>query len=153
MNHRITISWILQIITSAILLMAAIGKLTGKPEPVALFQQLNFDPGGRILIGVLELLAALIILIPQSIVIGAILGWGLMSGALIAHFTRLGFDGMYGLLGMMAAAIWVGCAAIMILRHDQSRLLSAMFTITNPERASPPGGTRNDSREPPDTHG
>jgi len=132
MKARHLISWILQLTAAAILVMAALGKFTGQPDSVALFQQLDFDPGGRLIIGGLELVAALLLLIPQSIAWGAILGWGLMSGALIAHLTRLGFSGDMIPLGLMAISVWVACTAIIFLRRNQSRLVRTMFARRHP---------------------
>ena len=121
------LSWIIQLGACAVLIMAGIGKLTGSAESVALFRQLDFDPGGRYLIGALELVAAGLLLVPQSIVWGAVLGWGIMTGALIAHFSRLGFHGDAGPLGFMAAAVWICCAVVIFLRREQSRSLGRMF--------------------------
>lgn len=130
------LSWILQLAASAALIMAATGKLMSRAESVALFQQLDFDPGGRYLIGALELVAALLLLVPQSIVWGAVLGWGIMTGALIAHGSRLGFQNDTGPLGLMAAAVWIGCTVVIFLRRKQSRSLGRMFGRSNDEERS-----------------
>lgn len=124
------LSWLLQLAASAVLLFAALGKLMSRPDSVAMFQQLDFDPGGRYLIGVLELLAALLLLVPQSIVWGAVLGWGIMTGALIAHASRLGLQGNSGL---MAIAVWICCTVIIFLRRNQSQSLRRMFARSDDE--------------------
>lgn len=121
------LSWIIQLGTAAVLVMAGLMKLTGRTETVLLFQKLDFDPGGRMVVGVLEILAALLLIIPQSVIWGAVLAWGIMSGALIAHFTRLGFSGDFGQLGFMAIAIWIGSALVVVLRRHQSRSIRRMF--------------------------
>jgi len=120
-------SWVIQLGTAAVLAMAGLMKLTGRTETTLLFQELDFDPGGRLLVGVLEVLAALLLLIPQSAIWGAVLAWGLMTGALIAHLTRLGFSGDFGRLGYMALAIWIGAALVVVMRRSQSRALGRMF--------------------------
>lgn len=130
------LSWTLQFAASVVLIVAAIGKLTSHPDSVAAFQQLDFDPGGRYLIGALELAAALLLLVPQSIVWGAVLGWGIMTGALIAHFTRLGFHGEAGKLGLLAVAVWICCAVVIFLRRKQSRSLGRMFARSDDEKGS-----------------
>lgn len=130
------LSWILQLAVSAVLAMAAMGKLMSRPESVAMFQQLDFDPGGRYLVGVLELVTALLLLIPQSIVWGAVLGWGIMTGALIAHGSRLGFLGEAGQGGLMAAAVWIGCSVVIFLRRKQSQSLRRMFARADDEGRS-----------------
>lgn len=136
MKPAIILSWTLQLAASAVLATAATGKLMSHAESVAMFQQLNFDPGGRYLIGVLELVAALLLLVPQSIVWGAVLGWGLMTGALIAHCTRLGFQGETESFGLMAAAVWLGCTMIIFLRRKQSQSLRRMFARSDDEGRS-----------------
>lgn len=120
-------SWLLQLGTAAILLMAGVMKITGRTETMLLFQKLDFDPEGRILVGVLEIVAAVLLLVPQSVIWGAVLAWGIMTGALIAHFTRLGFSGDFGKLGYMALAIWIGSILVVFLRRHQSRALGRMF--------------------------
>ncbi|QDT31693.1 DoxX family protein [Thalassoglobus polymorphus] len=129
-------SWILQLAASAVLIMASTGKLTSRPESVAIFQQLDFDPGGRFLIGTLELIAALLLLVPQSIVWGAVLGWGIMTGALIAHCSRLGFQGDAGAGGLMAIAVWICCTMVIFLRRKQSLSLRRMFARDDDEGRS-----------------
>ncbi len=120
-------SWVIQLATAAVLAMAGLMKLTGRTETTELFQKLDFEPGGRILVGLLEMFAALLLLIPQSAIWGAVLAWGLMTGALIAHSTRLGFTGDLGRLGYMALAIWIGAALVVVMRRNQSRALGRMF--------------------------
>lgn len=123
-------TWLLQLATSIVLLITAYGKLTSQPEAVTIFQQLDFDPGGRYLIGVLELTTALLLLIPQSVIWGAVLGWGIMTGALIAHITRLGFQDEGG---MMAFVVWLACTTIIFLRRKDSQSLRRMFARADNE--------------------
>lgn len=134
------LSWILQLGAAAVLVMAGVAKLAARPESVRLFQQLHFDPGGRLTIGALEVLAAVLLLIPRSAIWGAVLAWGIMTGALIAHVTHLGFTGDAGRFGFMAVAVWIGCILIVVLRRHESSALGRMFA-----------GRRDDHEgEPPD---
>lgn len=127
MNNQKIISWFLQLGSAAVLIMAGVMKLMGQEESVLLFQRIHFDPEGRMVIGVLEILAAVLLLIPGRALWGAVLAWGIMTGALIAHLTRLGFAGDMARLGFMALAVWIGCSAVIFLRRDQSRSLNRMF--------------------------
>ena len=68
-------------------------KFSGHPESVQLFTELGMEPEGRIIIGTLELMACVLLLIPSSVTFGAILGSALMTGAIIGHFTVLGWEG------------------------------------------------------------
>jgi len=87
--------WILQLGVAAILVMAAFAKLfdftpTGS---MLLAQALGVGRGVITAIGLVEATAALLILVPRTRALGALLAVGTMSGALFAHATRLGFGG------------------------------------------------------------
>lgn len=79
------------------------------------------EPWGRIGSGVLELIASILILVPATTSIGAILGMGLMSGAIFFHLTKLGLvvkdDG--GQLFIYALLVFISCAVLAIIyRND-----------------------------------
>lgn len=99
MKIRVIIIWILRIVAALILLQTLFFKFTAAPESVALFTKLNMEPWGRIGIGTMELIAAILILYPRTTGWGAGLAVGLMAGALYFHFTKLGikWDGDYTL--------------------------------------------------------
>jgi hypothetical protein len=73
------------------------------------------EPWGRIGIGVLELIASVLILYPRTTGYGALLGLGLMAGAIFFHLTRLGikFDGDYGLF-TYAVLAFLSCAVLVL---------------------------------------
>ena len=48
------------------------------------------EPYGRICIGVLELIAGVLLLIPKTIWVGASTTIGLMVGAIFMHLTKIG---------------------------------------------------------------
>ena len=101
-------------VLTAALLATACGAATGDPHAVEMFMLLEMEPSGRILIGAIEALAALLILLPQSTVYGAFLGLGVMIGALIGHLTVLGLGHL-----PYAALVAAGCVTILyICRHD-----------------------------------
>ena len=106
--------WCIKLMTAGILFYASYLKMIEHQMEIDMFTQLGMEPVGRYLIGGLEGLAALAILVPQSAIYGAFLGFGIMCGALIAHATKLGLEGaQYALL------VAVGCVLIMYLRrHD-----------------------------------
>jgi putative oxidoreductase len=122
------ISWILQIIIAIILAQALFFKFTGAPESVELFSKVGMEPHGRILTGILELVAVILILIPQSVIYGAILSLGLMSGAILAHIFKVGFQGDAGSLAAMAIAVWIGSIIVIYLRRQQLTLIGDMFS-------------------------
>lgn len=121
------ISWVLQIIIVAIILPPAIGKLSGNPQAIELFTKLEMEPNGRYLIGALELVSAVLLLIPASVVYGAGLCLGLMAGAVMGHITKLGFEGQMGMMAGMAVVAVLFSLAILFLRRTQLPIVHRMF--------------------------
>lgn len=121
------LAWVFQVLVACVLGASAIAKLAGNPESIMIFENLGMEPGGRYLIAILELGAALLLLIPFSAPWGAILAWGVMTGALIAHLTKLGLAG--AMLPMTLAAVfnWCGSAVILFLRRRQTEFIRCMF--------------------------
>jgi uncharacterized membrane protein YphA (DoxX/SURF4 family) len=119
--------WILQIIPAVILVMAAVPKLTGDPQSIQLFTQLGIEPTGRVITGVLEMIAAILLLVPFSGSYGAILAAGLMTGAILAHATKIGFRGDLLLMFLMAVAVFACSAIVLFLRRRQLPFIHNMF--------------------------
>ncbi|MFD1293622.1 DoxX family protein [Lutibacter holmesii] len=67
-------------------------KFTAHPDSVYIFTKVGLEPFGRIGIGVLELIAAILILVPKTIWVGAVLTTGIISGAVFMHLTILGIE-------------------------------------------------------------
>jgi len=103
--------WILRIVVAVILLQTLFFKFSGAKESVYIFSTLGAEPWGRIGSGVVELLASLLLLVPRTAVIGAILSLGTICGALMAHLTRLGIKltavGDHGELFGLAVTVFV----------------------------------------------
>jgi uncharacterized membrane protein YphA (DoxX/SURF4 family) len=115
-------SWILRIIPAAIMFQTLYFKFTAHPQSVKLFTILGMEPQGRIAIGILELIAGILLLINRSALPGAILGAGLMCGALFFHLTNssigIYFDGD-PLLFIYALVTLACCAAVVIINKKQ----------------------------------
>lgn len=126
------ISWALQIVVAAILFQTLFFKFTGAAESVYIFSRLGLEPWGRIGSGVVELIATVLLLIPSTVTIGAILSLGVISGAVMSHLTKLGIivvnsDGTSdgGLLFALALAVFVGSATILLIRRAEIPLLGS----------------------------
>ena len=106
------LTWICQLAGAAILAMAGLGKLQAQPMDVETFSALGMEPTGRILIGILELIAAVGLLHPASAAYAALLGAGVLTGAGLAHLGPLGFQGIelfaptYAALLIVLVARW-----------------------------------------------
>lgn len=113
--------WILRILAAIILLQTLFFKFTAAPESVYIFSKIGMEPWGRIGIGVMELIASILILIPATTLFGAMIGTGLMAGAIFFHITRLGIsvqnDG--GQLFIYALIVLLSSVAIIIIRREE----------------------------------
>ena len=124
-NIPFAVSWALQLIVAGILLQTLFFKFTGAAESVYIFSTLGAEPWGRIGSGVVELIAALLLLYPATITLGAILALGVIAGAIVSHLTVLGIEiqGDGGLLFFLALAVFVSSAAILVLRRSEIPVL------------------------------
>jgi hypothetical protein len=115
------ISWALQFVVALILFQTLFFKFTAAEESVYIFRTLGMEPWGRIGSGVAELIAALLLLHPRTAAVGAALSLGVISGAIISHLTKLGIvvKGDGGLLFGLAITVFVGSAAILVVRRAQ----------------------------------
>ena len=106
--------WVARIAGAGVMLAGALPKFFNYTDEGA--KQLADALGiGRLevtALGGVELLAAVLILVPATRAIGARLVGGLMSGAMFSHFTTLGFSGSapaemwpLAVLGLAAAAV------------------------------------------------
>ncbi len=100
-------------------------KFTGDPESVALFTALGAEPWGRWATGIIELIASVLLVIRSTSVIGALIGTGLMTGAIASHLLVLGIDtnGDNGTLFTFAIIAFVCCAAILYSRLDELKIM------------------------------
>jgi hypothetical protein len=85
------------------------------------------EPWGRIGSGVVELIASILLLLPPTVVFGAILSLGVFSGAIFFHLTKLGIAlplvDDHGELFALAVVVFVCAAAVMIMHGDELPLV------------------------------
>jgi len=114
------------ILAAIILLQTLYFKFTGAPESVYIFTELGIEPFGRIGTGVLELIVSILLILKRTSLIGAIIGLGVISGAILSHVFVLGIevqnDG--GLLFGMAILVFILLLISLILQKD--KLLSIL---------------------------
>ena len=120
MKLQVLFIWVLRILAALILLQTLYFKFTAQPESVEIFTTLGMEPWGRIGTGILELIAALLILYPRTTGIGALLGCGLMAGAIFFHLTKLGIIvGGDAILFIYAVVVFVCCGILLIIYRAQ----------------------------------
>ena len=115
MKNRNIFVFILKIIVAVILLQTLYFKFTGAAESVYIFETVGMEPWGRIGSGVVELLAVILLFIPRTTWLGAVLALGSMAGAIFFHLTKLGIEVMEdgGLLFMLACVVFISCLFIL----------------------------------------
>lgn len=119
-------SWTLQVIAAAILAQTLFFKFTGAEESVYIFSKLGAEPVGRLGTAFMEVIAVVLLLTPKTVVLGALLSLGIISGAIMSHLTILGIsvkdDG--GLLFGLALAVFLASAGVLALRIEEVRSLA-----------------------------
>ena len=114
---------VLRIIVALILIQTLRFKFTAHPDSVYIFEQVSLEPYGRIGIGVLELIAGILLLIPRTVWLGASLTLGVIGGAIFMHLTQIGIevnnDG--GVLFITAVVTFI-LAAIILYIYKQDAL-------------------------------
>jgi len=108
-------SWLARGVIAVILLQTLYFKFTGAPESVHIFTTVGQEPWGRYGSGIVELIASVLLFLPATVAVGALLALGTMSGAIFFHLTKLGIvvqdDG--GLLFALAVVVFI-CAAFLL---------------------------------------
>ena len=112
----------LRLIVAAILIQTLRFKFTAHPDSVFIFETVGLEPYGRIAIGILELIAGILLLIPKTIWLGATLTVGVIGGAIFMHLTKLGVeinnDG--GIL--FVTAVVTGILSLIILYISRNKI-------------------------------
>ncbi|MEM7219595.1 MAG: hypothetical protein AAF515_14600 [Pseudomonadota bacterium] len=135
------VRWILAIFVAFVFVQSLFFKFTGSEETVIIFNTIGewmagipllswlsgaFASVGGYVVGFVELIAAILILIPKTRIRGAAVGICVISGAIFFHlFTPLGVDRVVdaagntdgGVLFYMACGVWVSCLLLLLLRN------------------------------------
>lgn len=120
--------WIARLVAAFLLLQTLFYKFTGADESVYIFSRLGIEPWGRIGSGVAELIASILILIPRTTVYGALMGAGIMAGAILSHFFVLGIEvqGDGGLLFIYALLVFISCVYLVWIYRKKIPVLNKL---------------------------
>jgi uncharacterized membrane protein YphA (DoxX/SURF4 family) len=129
-----------RLIAAILMLQTLFFKFTAAPESVYIFSTIGAEPVGRIGAGISELIASVLLLIPRTGWAGALLGIGIMGGAILTHLIVLGIEvqGDGGQLFAYAVIIllcclyvaWVNRAQIPFLDRYLPRVLGLVLMLT-----------------------
>jgi hypothetical protein len=128
------VSWVCRIAAAVILSQTLYFKFSGAEESVYIFTKVGLEPWGRYASGVAELFAAVLLLFPRSIWLGALIAAGVMVGAIGSHLTTLGIvvkdDG--GLLFALALIVFVSSLGTLFIHRRQIPLVGNAFASAHP---------------------
>ena len=136
-------SWVCRIVAAIILLQTLFFKFTAAPESIYIFTKLGtfihsyvpiasigmVEVSARIGSGIMELIAAVLLLTPRFVWAGALLAMAATGGAIVSHLTFLGIEvqGDKGLLFFLAIAVFVTSAIALFLHRTQIPVLGKRF--------------------------
>jgi putative oxidoreductase len=81
--------WTVQVLVALAFVAAGSGKLLGSSDMIALFDAIGIGQWFRYLTGSLEVLGALLLIVPGRAAFGAVLLACVMAGAVVAHLAVL----------------------------------------------------------------
>jgi len=127
--------WVLRLLAAIILLQTLYFKFSAAPESIYVFTRLGMEPWGRIGVGILELIAGILILVPATTLFGSLFAIALMAGAIFFHLTKLGItvqnDG--GQLFIYALLVLASSTALVIIYRGDlvtvKKILAKIITI------------------------
>jgi len=136
-------SWACRIVAAIILLQTLFFKFTAAPESIYIFTKLGIfvhsyvpiasigmvEVSARIGSGIMELVAAVLLLTPRFVWAGAVLAMAATGGAIVSHLTFLGIEVQRdkGLLFFLAIAVFVTSAIALFLHRMQIPVLGKRF--------------------------
>jgi len=137
------VDWTCRIVAAIILLQTLFFKFTAAPESVYIFTKLGVflhtslpfvpvsgaEQWGRIGSGVMELIAATMLLTPRFVWAGALLAIAATAGAIASHLTFLGIEVQddKGLLFALAITVLATSALTLFLHSEQISVLGERF--------------------------
>jgi putative oxidoreductase len=137
------LSWACRIVAAIILLQTLFFKFTAAPESIYIFTKLGVfihtyvplasisgvEVSGRIGSGIMELIAAVLLLTPRFVWAGAVLAMAATGGAIVSHLTFLGIEvqGDKGLLFFLAITVFVTSGMALFLHRMQIPVLGKRF--------------------------
>lgn len=120
MKAKNALSLVLRLTVAIILLQTLYFKFTAHPDSVHIFSALGMEPYGRIGLGIVELITAILIFMPRTMLIGMLLSLGIIIGAVFSHLLVLGInvknDG--GGLFVLALVVLISSSSFLFLHKS-----------------------------------
>ncbi len=129
MQKKLVFSWLLRVLAAAIMLQTLYFKFTAQPESIYIFSKVGIEPWGRIATGIAELIASILLIVPVTVSLGAVMSIGIMTGAIITHLAILGIEvqGDGGELFYYALTVFVSCLILLVMHYRQLFMFKKLF--------------------------
>jgi len=118
----------LRLIVAVILLQTLFFKFSAARESVYIFSTLGMEPWGRIGSGIFELIASILLLLPSTVTLGALMALAATGSAILFHLTRLGIAltavGDNGELFLLAVVVVVCSLAVLTMHRQELPLIA-----------------------------
>ena len=124
MDIKNSISGILRVTVAVILIQTLYFKFSGHPESVHIISALGIEPWGRIGLGIMELITALLILFPKTKILGMVASLGIILGAVFSHILVLGLNVSNDGGALFTLALIVLIATTIFLTIHKNELIS-----------------------------
>ena len=115
------VSLALRLTIAIIFLQTLFFKFTAHPDSVHIFSELGVEPFGRIGVGIMELITAILILIPRTKLLGILMSFGIIIGAIFSHFLVIGLkvEGDGGGLFLLALVIFKATLILLFIYRKE----------------------------------
>lgn len=129
-------SWAAQIVVALILAQTLFFKFTYAPETQVIFGPRGGRPAATV-VGLAELLCVVLLLVPRTAGLGALLALFVISGAIFTHLTSLGIqvvnptsgEGDGGLLFGLALVVAIGSFIVLAVRWRELPLVPRLVGV------------------------
>lgn len=123
------ILWVCRGLAALIMVQSLFFKFSGAEESKYIFETVGMEPEGRIGSGIGELIASILLLIPAVSWLGALIGLGVISGAIFFHLTSLGIEvkGDGGQLFIYAIIVFICCATVAWISRKQIPVINRLI--------------------------
>jgi hypothetical protein len=126
--------WAAQIVVAVVLAQTLFFKFTYAPETQVIFASRGGRPAATV-VGITELVCVILLLVPRTAAIGAVLSLLVIGGAILTHLTALGIqvvdpvtgEGDGGLLFGLALLVALGSAIVLCVHWHQLPYLTRLF--------------------------
>lgn len=116
--------WIVKLAVVIILVQTLYFKFSAAEESVYIFTTLGIEPYGRIGSGIAELIASILILMPRTTLLGALIGCGVMIGAIFSHIFILGIEVENDKGELLILAIIAFLCCVILVYQNKSKMLN-----------------------------